>query len=1152
MGLGAMALHAQTKQGVNATMQRNPSQLQQQSSFSIQAPPTTTQTISGYYQEGFEGTTFAPAGWRVENVAGPSYTWARSTAQAHVSTASAFIRYDTGGGQDWLIAPRYLVTASTDSLVFWMRMAFTGYPPDSLCIKISTTDSLTSSFGNNTLLKLQEGTNYPTNTTTWYRYAVSLQNYVGQQVYIAFKHYNVDGDGLYIDDVAIGTVPTTEVGTTAMISPAANVSQGSIVPQGSFYNYGSAAQTFDVTTTITPGGYTGTTSVTLASGASGNASFPAWAATPGTYTVKMFTDLAGDVNRTNDTITRTVTVLNAFVEYGWDAMTALPAGRWATAPVFVKPCLSSTDTGFVYLITGADATFANTTLNTRYNTVTGTYTNLAPIPQSRTQVTPLHVNGKIYVIGGYGGSFSPVTTNSIYDIATDTWSTGAAMPTAVGDYAAGTYNDSLIYFVGGYNGTGDVNTVQIYDTYTNTWTTGTPKTGTSVAGCRMGIANGNIVLVGGYSQTLAATQSASYLGLISPSNPATISWVSLPAYPGGTTGRQGGGVAFEENGMVYFAAGDPTGQGTQVLNSVYGYNTILGQWEVGPNALVGMSNISGLAGAVHNDSLYIVTMGGYDGAAVVTQNSWLNIGPAAPLPMLQNDTAICAGSTIQLNGYNALTYSWSPAASLDNATIANPTSSATSTTTYTVTMTKAYGCPETDSVMLTVNPLPTVVASVTSDTICAGTAIVFSGNGASSYAWTGGVTNAVAYVPATTGTYTVTGTDANGCINTDTITVTVNALPAVVANASATAVCGGDSVTLSGSGATTYTWTGSVTDNVMFAPAVTDTYIVTGTDGNGCMNTDTITVTVNMDPVVIANSTDSAICEGSSVTLTGGGASTYTWTGSVTDNVAFTPVATDTYIVTGTDTNGCMGMDSVTVIVNALPVVTGNSSAPAVCAGDSITLSGSGAATYTWTGGVTDNVAFVPAASGTYTVTGTDANGCQNTDEVTITVNALPTVTAAIAATTICVDDANLALTGGLPAGGTWSGTGVTGSSFDPSVPGAGTSVTTYTFTDATGCTASAMDSIVVDLCVGIDGVMSANGIVIYPNPNSGMFTIQLSAAPVSPVMVEMMNELGQVVDAFTMTSTTKQVDISQLESGVYFVRTISGNTVTVHRVVKQ
>lgn len=1044
-------------------------------------PPVSTQAVSGYIQEGFENVIFPPAGWQVRNVNGPTYTWARSTAQAHLSTASAFIRYDAvaGGGLDWLIAPHYTVTAATDSVVFWMRLAFAGYQPDSLAIKVSTTDSLLTSF-TTTLLLLREGTNYPPNNTTWYRYAVSLQNYVGQNIYVAFKHYNVDGDGLYIDDVSMGTRPANEVSTTAMISPTTTVAPGAVTPQGTFFNAGTAAQTFNVTTTINPGGYTSTTSVSLASGASSNASFTVWNATAGTYTVKMFTELPGDANVLNDTITRTVFVPVGFEQYGWSNSTAIPAGRWATAPVFVNPCNSLTDTGFIYLISGADAAFANTTLNTRYNVTTGVYTARAPIPQSRTQVTPLHVNGKIYVIGGYGGSFSPVTTNSIYDIATDSWTTGATIPTAVGDYAASVYNDSLIYIVGGYTGSGDVNTVQIYDTYLNTWTTGTPKTGTAVAGCRMGIVGNQIVFVGGYSQTLAATQSQAQLGVINVATPTTITWSTLPNYPAGTTGRHGAGVSLENNGLVYFAGGDPNGQGTTTINAVYAYNTILSQWEIGPQMLQGVSNISGLAGAVRNDSLFIVTMGGYNGTAVTSNNAWLNIG-AAMAPYAQVSAAVCAGNSVMIHGYDALSYSWTPAATLSNPNVDMPMASPLATTTYTVSMGVGYGCPIVDSTVVTVNALPTVTANTTSPAICAG-----------------------------------------------------------------------DNVTLSGGGAATYVWTGVVTDNVPFTPASTDSYTVTGTDVNGCTNTASVTVTVNALPTVTASSTASTVCSGDAVTVNGGGASSYVWTGGVMDNVAFNPTATDTYTVTGTDANGCSNTANVTVTVNNLPTVTANTSAAAVCDGSPVTLSGGGATSYTWTGLVTDNVAFTPVATDTYTVTGTDANGCSNTASVSVTVNALPTVTVTLPMDTACQTAGIITLGGESPAGGTWSGPGVTGSNFDPTTSGLGTIGIDYTYVDANGCSAMATDSIWVGLCTDIVNAANNNGVAVYPNPNNGQFNLVLGGMPSAPVQVEIMNELGQVVNTFTMTGTQLEVNMNAFESGVYFVRITNVDVVNVTRFVKQ
>ncbi|MCD6066944.1 MAG: hypothetical protein K0S33_1770 [Bacteroidetes bacterium] len=777
----------------------------------------------------------------------------------------------------------------------------------------------------------------------------------------------------------------------------------------------------------------------------------------------------------------TNTVFVDFEEYGWENMPSLPIGRWASSPVFVKPCIASTDTGFVYLISGADASFANTTLNTRYNTVTGTYMNMAPIPQSRTQITPLHVKGKIYVAGGYGGSFSPVATNSIYDIAANTWTTGAPMPSPVGDYAAAVYADSLIYYIGGYNGSGDVSLVQIYNVNTNTWTTGTPKTGTATAGSRMGISNNQIVHMGGYSQTLAATLSTALLGTIDLLNPTVISWTALPAYPGGPAGRHGACTAFEDNGRVYFAGGDPNGQGTSALNAVYAYNTISSIWETGPAMPVGVSNISGLAAAVRNDSLYIITMGGYSGSSVVTSNSWLNIGAAAPRPAAGNDLAVCMGNTSAISATGGTSYAWLPASSLDDATSAIPVSSATLTTTYTVTMGHTYGCPVTDSLKLT-----------------------------------------------------------------------VHLLPGVIANASAMAVCAGDSVLLSGSGADSYTWTGGVTDSIYYTPAATDSYTVTGTDINGCEDTDVITVAVNTLPVVTANASVMTVCAGDSVILSGSGADTYTWTGGVTDSIFYTPAATDSYTVTGTDINGCEDTDVITVAVNTLPVVTANASAMTVCAGDSVILSGSGADTYTWTGGVSDSIYYSPAATDSYTVTGTDLNGCEDTDVITVAVNALPAVTLSLAQTSVCVDNAAIALSGESPVGGTWSGTAVSGSSFDPAVSGTGSFAILYSYTDGNNCSATASDTILVDACIGLSAVNGGAAVHVYPNPVQDRFIVQLSAVPAAPVKGEVINGLGQVIHIFTISGSSQQVDMSTAEAGVYYIRLVSGTSVTLQQLLKK
>jgi len=116
------------------------------------------------------------------------------------------------------------------------------------------------------------------------------------------------------------------------------------------------------------------------------------------------------------------------------------------------------------------------------------------------------------------------------------------------------------------------------------------------------------------------------------------------------------------------------------------------------------------------------------------------------------------------------------------------------------------------------------------------------------------------------------------------------------------------------------------------------------------------------------------VCSGTSLTLSGSGANSYAWNNGVSNGVAFTPNATQTYTVTGTAANGCTGTSQTTITVNAAPTLSINASANTLCSGTSATLTASGASTYAWNNGVSNGVAFTPNATQTYTVTGTAAN----------------------------------------------------------------------------------------------------------------------------------------------------------------------------------
>jgi len=227
-------------------------------------------------------------------------------------------------------------------------------------------------------------------------------------------------------------------------------------------------------------------------------------------------------------------------------------------------------------------------------------------------------------------------------------------------------------------------------------------------------------------------------------------------------------------------------------------------------------------------------------------------------------------------------------------------------------MWSAIGCASVSrtSVTVTVNAKPTV--SVTSGAICTGGSYTFSPSGASTYSYSGG--SAVVSPTANT-SYSVTGTNSLGCVssNTAVATITVNALPTVTANSGT--ICSGSSFTITGSGASTYSYSsGSVV-----SPTATATYTVSGTSTLGCVGSAVSSVTVNPSPLVSATSSSSLICLGQSAILTAStSATTYTWnTGATTATISVSPTVTSTYTVSSVGTNGCVGNGNVTVNVSA-------------------------------------------------------------------------------------------------------------------------------------------------------------------------------------------------------------------------------------------
>jgi len=407
---------------------------------------------------------------------------------------------------------------------------------------------------------------------------------------------------------------------------------------------------------------------------------------------------------------------------------------------------------------------------------------------------------------------------------------------------------------------------------------------------------------------------------------------------------------------------------------------------------------------------YSVTVTDADGntATATATVTVLGDAPANAGP----DAGICDGGSTQLNATGGVSYSWSPPTGLSNAQIPNPIASPDETTVYTVTVEDANGCTGSDQVTVTVNTAEGISAGPDAS-ICLGNSTTLQASGGVSYVWsptTGLSSTTIAdpvASPAVTTTYTVTVTDANGCEGSDEVTVTVNVLQGVDAGPDVT-ICTGASTVLTATGGESYAWspaTGlsdATSATPTASPTTTTTYTVTATDANGCTGTDQVTVTVTTLQTANAGP-DQAICLGGSTTLAASGGVTYSWSPplglsdtTIPDPVA-QPTATITYTVTVTDAEGCSGTDSMVLTVTPLDFANAGPDQE-VCAGASTTLNASGGVSYTWspTTGLSDpaipNPTVTPTGPITYTVVMRDADGCIDSDEMSISILPLPTV----------------------------------------------------------------------------------------------------------------------------------------------------------------
>lgn len=506
----------------------------------------------------------------------------------------------------------------------------------------------------------------------------------------------------------------------------------------------------------------------------------------------------------------------------------------------------------------------------------------------------------------------------------------------------------------------------------------------------------------------------------------------------------------------------------------------------------------------------------------------VNIGP---------DTTVCGNITLDA-GYPGSTYLWSSGQG-------SQTLNVTVSGTYSVTLITPIGCTGSDFATVTVNQPPAYTLG--NDTSTCGNSIVLdAGSGFSSYSWSTGSTSQTTTVN-TNDTVGVTVVDASGCILNDTVIVTLSPAPNVNLGPDVTQ-CGGSVQIDAGNPGAVYFWSNNTSSQIT-SVSTSGTYSVNVITQAGCSDTDTINVTINNQPDADLGP-DTSICLASVILDAGNPGSTYQWsTSAVTQTVT---VGTGTYHVLVTDPSGCNDRDTITVTTNVPPVVS-VSQDTAICPGGTAVLNAFGAQTYLWSNNQTGaSIPVSPTTNTAYYVTGTDANGCQASDVVIVSM--LPASNAQFTHTLSGVTaNFNNQSTGAISYSWNFGDASPVNTTASPTHTYTLNGTYTVTLTVNGPCGTDTYTQVITITEVGIADNPVANTLSIYPNPNNGQFTIAFMTEEAQDVTIEITDLAGRIVSSQTyagVTSFNQQMDISGLTDGAYLVNVITSNGIATKKII--
>lgn len=451
---------------------------------------------------------------------------------------------------------------------------------------------------------------------------------------------------------------------------------------------------------------------------------------------------------------------------------------------------------------------------------------------------------------------------------------------------------------------------------------------------------------------------------------------------------------------------------------------------------------------------------------------------------------------------------------------------------------------------------------------------------------------------AGTYTFTVTGVSTGATNQTALLSFTVNAGsgPAITTQPANQTTCVGSNATFTTASSGTYQWqvnTGAGFSNI--SGATNATYTVTGAtsslSGNtyrciitgqcGSTTSSAATLTVNTLPAIATQPTNVAQCTGTSVSFSvgaTGSAITYQWQVSTDGGTNYSDISgatAATYTIASTVlsqnnnryrcvvSGACAPAATSTAAIltlSAAPTITSNPVASAsICEFGSTSFvvaattpvgtltyqwqaSANGGSTWAAVNGATTTTfgqTNVPATQNGYLFRAAVTTSCGTifSTNVALTVNTYPTITSFNPASDLCLSDRPITLSAA-PAGGTFSGTGVSGATFNPRTAGLGAKVITYTAANA-GCQSTATRTIIVDQCAERQiPLQNPASLTLYPNPNTGLFGVRVNTDLYSRFSVKVYNNIGQLIRTLEMSNVyygqVVNMDMTQLPAGTY------------------